>query len=370
MKKNYIVTLFLLLVSFTLVARTFPAQKDTYVNDYAEILTSKELSQLRTDVKAMCDYYSTQITVAIVSTFGDYDIDEYAEQLGTKWKVLKNDGLLILVKPKSEEDRGEALILTSPDLTDVFTADVCEQIVHENMIPYFKQDDYFGGIEAVLEYMNNMSDEGGTNAVGAATSSDKKEGFFSKIMEFLANLGVGILVILKWLLIFALAVTVVGLIVGFIVKKKDNKEEDSDSMRSNFSGEGDSDEIAAAIEERRQKNEQRKRELEELRKLERESQELEDEYDNIQDSRGRRHDGDDRDDDADASSKLEDLLEKTSGNRGNRVLGTMGKIVLGTAGVIGAAAIGKSVRERKEKDKEDDGVFFSLQKEKKQQKVQ
>ena len=149
----------MLLASASLFAQSLPRMKDAYVTDAADILSRSELKQLRKDVKSMCDYYSTRIVVGIVSTFGEYDIDEYAGELAGKWDLSDENTMLILVKPKSDEERGEAMLLASSDLKDVFTNDVCDEIVQEQMIPHFKQDDYFGGIEAALEYMNNMSNE-------------------------------------------------------------------------------------------------------------------------------------------------------------------------------------------------------------------
>lgn len=143
------------------------------------------------------DYYSTRIVVGIVSTFGDYDIDEYAGELAEKWDLSDENTMLILVKTKSDEERGEALLLASSDLKDVFTNDVCDEIVQEQMIPHFKLDDYFGGIEAALEYMNNMSDEEGAQEAVAVTPSENEQKSSSKFMEFLSDVGVGAATIIK-----------------------------------------------------------------------------------------------------------------------------------------------------------------------------
>lgn len=140
-------------------AYSLPQRDNEYVNDYSNILSEVELEQIRADVQAMCDYYSTQIAVCIVSTFDGYNIDDYAAKLGKEWGVTDEKGLLILVKPKTKSEKGEALVLTSPDLTDVFTSKVCKDIVSECMIPYFKQNDYYSGIEAALVYLNKMTDE-------------------------------------------------------------------------------------------------------------------------------------------------------------------------------------------------------------------
>ena len=225
MKKIFVAFL-MLLATASLFAQSLPKMKDTYVTDATGTLSRSELKQLRTDVKSMCDYYSTRIVVGIVSTFGDYDIDEYAGELAEKWNLSDENTMFILVKPKSDEERGEAMLLASSDLKDVFTNDVCNEIVQEQMIPHFKQDDYFGGIEAaLLEYMNNMSDEEGTQEMVAITPSENEEKSSSKFMKFLSDVGIGTVTLIKWGLILLAIAAVVGIIVWLIILKKEDKEE-------------------------------------------------------------------------------------------------------------------------------------------------
>lgn len=359
-------------------AVNLPKMKDTYVTDAADILSKSELKQLRSDVKSMCDYYSTRIVVGIVPTFDGYDIEEYAGELAEKWDLSDENTMLILVKPKSDEERGEALLLTSSDLKDVFTNDVCDEIVQEQMIPHFKQDDYFGGIEAALEYMNNMSsEEGETEEVATVTTPAKTEKSSSKFMEFLSDVGIGAVTLIKWGLIALLVLVLIGAIAWFIMRKKEAKEdlEDYSSPKpSNFFSNNDSEEISTAIADKREEIERRKREIEELNRLEQESQDLDDEYDNMRErsernKRARRRNYDDYDDydeyddfdDRDdhkvrnSTSDLEDLLEKMSKSqettgKGRKILGTVGKVA---AGVAGAAVIGKIVKNRQEKDDDD-----------------
>ena len=365
----------MLLATASLFAQSLPKMKDTYVTDATGTLSRSELKQLRTDVKSMCDYYSTRIVVGIVSTFGDYDIDEHAGELAEKWNLSDENTMFILVKPKSDEERGEAMLLASSDLKDVFTNDVCDEIVQEQMIPHFKQNDYFGGIEAALEYMNNMSDEEGTQETVAITPSENEEKSSSKFMEFLSDVGVGAVTIIKWGLILLAIAAVVGIIAWLIIRKKEKKEdledleEDPTPRSSNFSSRTDSEDISTAIEDKKQEIERRKRDLEELNRLEKESQDLDDEYDAMRErsernERARRRDYDDYDDRDDyddyderkSTSDLEDMLEKMSRSqestgKGRKILGTVGKVA---AGVAGAAVVGKIVKNRREKDGDDD----------------
>ena len=191
-------------------AYSLPQRDNEYVNDYSNILSEVELEQIRADVQAMCDYYSTQIAVCIVSTFDGYNIDDYAAKLGKEWGVTDEKGLLILVKPKTKSEKGEALVLTSPDLTDVFTSKVCKDIVSECMIPYFKQNDYFSGIEAALVYLNKMTDEsadehGNSTPVLAMqnhpsndSSTEEKETDYMLELNFLLVI---LVIILVWVLV-------------------------------------------------------------------------------------------------------------------------------------------------------------------------
>ena len=370
--KQKLIALLLALATLSAFAQSIPRMKDPYVTDAADILSRSELKQLRSDVKSMCDYYSTRIVVGIVSTFDDYDIDEYAGELAEKWDLSDENTMLVLVKPKSDEERGEALLLASSDLKDVFTNSVCDEIVREQMIPHFKNDDYFGGIEAALEYMNNMSEEEATETetetAVATTSSNDKGSTSSKIMEFLSNLGVGVVTIVKWILIFAAIAAVIGVIVWLIIRKKEEKEDEEDKI-SKFSSSNNSEELSTAVADKKQEIERRKREIEELKRLERESQDLENEYDNIQanSERGRRRDYDDYDTRSDYDSRqpspnLEDILGKMSQaneSKGKSVLGTLGKVAGVAVGVAGAAAIGKKVRENRKNNKNDDGGLLS-----------
>ena len=350
-------------------AANLPKMKDKYVTDAVGILSKSELNQLRTDVKAMCDYYSTRILVGIVPTFNGYDIEEYAGMLGEHWGIDDENTMFILVKPKSDDERGEAMLVTSSDLKDVFSSEVCDQIIQNEMIPHFKSNDYFGGIEAALEYMNNMSNEEETQEAVATTPSENEQKSSSKFMEFLSDVGTGAATLIKWGLILLAIAAVVGIIVWLIIMKKEEKEDREEAQAprpSNFSSRNDSEEISTAIADKRQEIERRKRDLEELNRLEKESQDLDDEYDarrerSERNERVRRRDYNDYDDRDDyekriSTSDLEDMMEKMSKSqeatgKGRKILGTVGKVA---AGVAGTAVVGKIVKSRREKDDDDD----------------
>ena len=206
-----------LFTAMSAFAQNIPQRIDSYVNDYANLLTRDQLNQLRSDVKSMCDYYSTEIAVCIVPTFGRYTIDDYAARVGLSWGVTDENGMLILVKPKSANESGEVMLQASPDLEDVFSSDVCSRIVNQEMIPHFKENDYYGGIVAVLEYMNNMSDADASSNASAAPASG--------ISDTEDSLGLPV-----W--VYILLAIIVLVIFFFVSKNKKNSHHDNNEAQS------------------------------------------------------------------------------------------------------------------------------------------
>ena len=85
------------LVSF---AQDFPEKSKTLVTDYTNTLSADEKQRLEDKLVAFDDSTSTQIAVVMMRSTGEYDIDEYAAQLGEKWGIGrkgKDNGILIKI---------------------------------------------------------------------------------------------------------------------------------------------------------------------------------------------------------------------------------------------------------------------------------
>lgn len=155
------------------IAQSIPSKDDAYLNDFAKVFSRSDRKDLRKDIVKMCDYYSTQIVVCTVNSFYGYPAEEYASELGEEWGVTSNNanGLLVLIKPKSDYEKGEVIILPSSDLRNAFTRTVCDELVQNQLIPYFKEDDYYRGVESLLCYLNDMPDDA-TSADNLASEED------------------------------------------------------------------------------------------------------------------------------------------------------------------------------------------------------
>lgn len=128
-----------------------PPDPPRLVNDLAGVLNPSDAETLERKLVAFNDSTSTQIAVAIVPTLNGYDKMDFTYRLAEKWGVGqkgKNNGVMIMVKPKTASERGEAFIATGYGLEGALPDAVCKRIVENDMIPYFKSGDYYGGINA------------------------------------------------------------------------------------------------------------------------------------------------------------------------------------------------------------------------------
>lgn len=121
------------------------------VNDYADIFTADEENRLERTLVAFDDTTSNQITVVTVDDLEGYDPAEYATRIGLDWQVGTadfNNGVVVLVKPKTPDSNGQAFIAVGYGLEGAIPDAYAKRIVEDQMIPHFRENDYFGGTEA------------------------------------------------------------------------------------------------------------------------------------------------------------------------------------------------------------------------------
>lgn len=148
--RKLIVAIALSFASFLGFAQDFPAKPNTLVNDYTGTLSSSQIQQLEKKLVTFDDSTSTQIVVALVKSVGDYDINEYALELGRKWGVGsagKNNGIMVLV---ALGDR-KISIQTGYGLEGVLPDIYAKRIIENDIKPYFKSGDYYAGLESGTE---------------------------------------------------------------------------------------------------------------------------------------------------------------------------------------------------------------------------
>ncbi len=152
--RSLLLVLFILLSgNFRLSAQDIPERPvpPRLVNDFAGILVGDEANLLELKLVRFNDSTSTQVTVVTVKSLNGYDKQDYAQRLGQKWGVGqkgKNNGLVILVKPKYANEKGEVTIQTGYGMEGILPDITCKRIVENEMIPRFTEGNYYAGLEA------------------------------------------------------------------------------------------------------------------------------------------------------------------------------------------------------------------------------
>jgi len=130
------------------------------VNDFAGIMDKGQVEFLEQKLVAFNDTTSNQIVVVTVKTLNDYPPAMFATELGEKWKVGQgefNNGVVVLIKPKYGNERGQAYIAVGYGLEPVIPDALAKRIVEREMIPHFAQGDYFGGLQSGTDVLMSLA---------------------------------------------------------------------------------------------------------------------------------------------------------------------------------------------------------------------
>lgn len=153
---NKILSTLLICIMLPLAAYTQVPSKPSpprLVNDLASVFTASESADLENRLVQFSQKTSNQITIVTLPSLNGYDKAQMAFSIGENWGVggaKFNNGVVILVKPKIKGEKGEAFIATGYGLEGALPDAICKRIVENEMIPNFKNNNYYAGIDAAL----------------------------------------------------------------------------------------------------------------------------------------------------------------------------------------------------------------------------
>lgn len=134
----------------TVLALPARPQPQRLVNDLAGIFTPSQTYSLERTLVEFDDSTSNQIAVVTVNDLEGYEPDDYATRLGLKWEVGSaqfNNGIVILVKPKTASSGGRVAISIGYGLEGAIPDAYAKRIIENEMIPAFRNGDYYSGVE-------------------------------------------------------------------------------------------------------------------------------------------------------------------------------------------------------------------------------
>ncbi|NOR86157.1 MAG: TPM domain-containing protein [Bacteroidales bacterium] len=162
MKKIFPIILVLLLaLSSQLSYAQIPERPNPprLVNDFAHILSAQEVARLERKLVNYNDTTSTQLTIVTVPSLEGLDKAQYAVEIAHAWGVGQkgvDNGALILIKPKTNRSKGEAYIAIGYGLEGAIPDITAKKIVDSDMLPFFKQNRMYDGIDAATSSMMSL----------------------------------------------------------------------------------------------------------------------------------------------------------------------------------------------------------------------
>ncbi len=215
-----VLLLFLVLINHVVISQSdcHPKPKDfQLVYDQANLFSSSDERLLNEQLNSFTKQTSNVVVVLTTDDLCGYDKAEYTYSFGDKMGVGRADldnGVVVMVKPKIQSERGEAFIAVGTGLQGAIPDILAGRIIQNEMIPAFKRNDYSGGIRKGCEtIMALASGEISEAEYGASSKKDHSGG----------NAFVAILVILGIIFLF-----------GFIFRRSGGNGDDWE----NFGGGG------------------------------------------------------------------------------------------------------------------------------------
>jgi len=203
------------------------------VTDITATLNSQQSAALENKLAAFESKKGSQIAVLIVPTTQPEDIAQFGIRVAEAWKIGRknvDDGVIFIV---AKEDR-KLRLEVGYGLEGAIPDAIAKRVIAETITPFFKKDDYAGGIDAGVTQLMQLIEGESLPAPVQGTSSQFDEGAFMFILiggliagfllsamlgrvmgGMLAGLGSGVVAALFFGLSFA--VVLIGLMVFFIV---------------------------------------------------------------------------------------------------------------------------------------------------------
>ena len=118
----------------------------TLVNDYTQTLTTDQVQALEHKLVAFDDSTTNQVSVVIIPGLDGKEISDVAIQIGRAWGVggkSFNNGVLLLIAKNDHKLHIAVGYGLEGAITDLYASQIIEDII----VPNFKGEDYYRGID-------------------------------------------------------------------------------------------------------------------------------------------------------------------------------------------------------------------------------
>ena len=120
------------------------------VTDLAGILTPDQVGNLDSKLQSFETTDSTQIAVLVIPSLEGDSLEDFSIRVAEAWRIGqkgRDNGAILLVSMKDRAVRIEVGYGLEPNLTDAKSS----RVIRNEIIPRFRQGDFYGGIDAGVD---------------------------------------------------------------------------------------------------------------------------------------------------------------------------------------------------------------------------
>lgn len=184
------------LLTLVLMSSALLAQSDIPEKPYPErlynnlsvempdFLDASQAQALEERLVQFAESTSNQILVVVVDDLAGYEPWDYATRLGDKWGVghqKEDNGIVLLIKPTGGKGERKTFIATGRGLEGAIPDYTCSEIVDNELLPNFKNGDYYTGIISALDVLESLS-KGEYNSDEYSSKNKKRNGVATVII--------------------------------------------------------------------------------------------------------------------------------------------------------------------------------------------
>ena len=131
------------------------------VVDYSGLLNGGQRMSLEMKLAEYANVYGTQIAVVTIDDLEGMEPAVFADQLAEAWGVGqagKENGVLILVNPSEDRQRGRMHITVGYGLEGVIPDITARRIIDREIIPNFREGRYYEGLDQATSVLMQLAE--------------------------------------------------------------------------------------------------------------------------------------------------------------------------------------------------------------------
>ncbi len=136
-----------------------PERPQGRVTDLTDTLSADEVSQLERKLADYEEHTTNQIAVLLIPSLKGDNLEDYSIRLADKWKIGqagKDNGVILLIAKYDRKIRIEV----GYGLESVLPDGLAGAIIRDQIGPFFKRGDFFGGVNQGLNAIIKVTDPG------------------------------------------------------------------------------------------------------------------------------------------------------------------------------------------------------------------